>query len=345
MFSKDDCWKVVEPLQASRIDRFLQSCLPKASRTKIQNWLRQGCFLLNQKPAKKNAVLKVGDVITVCTIPEKEVTHLQPENIPLDIIFEDEHLIVLNKPTGLIVHPGSGIFSGTLANGLIHHSKTLSRSDDPWRPGIVHRLDKETSGLMVVAKTDVCHNILAAQLADHSMGRTYFALVWGEMPDTQGTINEPIARHRHMREKMTVTQSGKKAVTHYRVLCFFEFACFVQFKLETGRTHQIRVHSSHIRRPIIGDTTYGPKNPPPTTVPPIHRTAAVKCTQFFNAQALHAGQIQFRHPATNQQRLFDVPPPAHFLSALEFLKGLPKHPTIYSDEAAQSFGWFNQFLS
>ena len=249
--------KVSELCLDQRVDRFLQSELKEFSRTDIQKLIASEQVLFEGKPVAKNFRLEPEMEIQVLSLPEKEESNLEPEDIPLDIVYEDEDIVVINKPRRLVVHPGSGIRSGTLAAALLFHFKeNLSQVGGPLRPGIVHRLDKDTPGLMVVAKNDKAHLSLSSQLEMRTLKRTYNALVWGQPRDLEGTIDAPIERDSRNRLKMAVSPNGKEARTHYKILEFYAFASLLELDLETGRTHQIRVHNRYMGNPVFGDPLY-----------------------------------------------------------------------------------------
>ena len=290
-----------------RIDKFLSDNLEDLSRSYIKKIIDDGGLLVNGVPCRASQKLKDGDIITVDIPPVKEPDIL-PENIPLDILYEDSELLVVNKPQGMVVHPAPGNYSGTLVNALMYHCKdSLSGIGGVARPGIVHRIDKNTSGLLMVAKTNAAHLSLAEQIKAHSFSRRYKAIVHGGFNVPEGTIDAPIGRNRKNREKMCVTnENSKEAITHYRVLG--RSACgaysFVECILETGRTHQIRVHMSHIGHPIVGDDVYG-----------------VKKEKFkTNGQVLHAYLLGFIHPKTGEYKEFTAPLPDYFEKLLKTLE-------------------------
>ena len=286
---------------APRADIYLASSLD-ASRSQIQKWVQNGGLTINGKIAKSNTAVKKGDILNL-QIPEEEQQEVKPQNIPLDIVYEDDSICVINKPKGMVVHPGPGNQDGTLVNALLFHFDQLSGIGGADRPGIVHRIDKDTSGLLVVAKNDRAHEKLAAQFADHSAHRSYVCLVHGNMRDEYGTIDAPIGRHPVDRKRMTVIASGRKAVTHWQVLRRFGDTTLLRVNLETGRTHQIRVHMAYIKHPILGDPVYG--------------SPAPKLGLY--SQALHGYKLCFIHPETGIRTEFIVPVTEDFKVALERL--------------------------
>ena len=294
-----------EPEDAgSRLDAFLALNLEGKTRSAVQKLMDQGKVLVNGKTGRKNDKVKPGDSIQV-EIPEPEPLELLPQDIPLDIVYEDEHLLVVNKPKGMVVHPAPGNPDGTLVNALLYHcGESLSGINGVIRPGIVHRIDKDTSGLLMVAKNDLAHQSLAAQIAAHTFTRMYNTVVYGNLKTDEGTISAPIARHPTDRKKMAVVPGGREAVTHYRVLERLPGFTLVECRLETGRTHQIRVHMAHIGHPVAGDPVYGPK----------------KCITSLNGQCLHARLLGFVHPATGEYMEFDSGLPLYFTDFLEKLR-------------------------
>lgn len=285
-----------------RIDKYLTDRLKDFSRSKIQGLIADGLVLVNNEEIKANYKVEAGDKILV-TIPEPETVDIKAENIPLDILYEDEDLVIVNKPQGMVVHPGAGNPDGTLVNALLYHIDDLSGINGEIRPGIVHRLDKETSGLLIVAKNDTAHVKLSEQLQNRTVKRTYWAIVHNQIPHEQGTIDAPIGRDPHDRQKFTVIKEGKEAVTHFKVLEHFNKYTLVEVSLETGRTHQIRVHFQYIQHPVAGDETYGPKK-----------------TLQGNGQFLHARALEFVHPRTNEVMRFEADVPEVFQKALEELR-------------------------
>ncbi len=306
-----------------RLDKFLTSCLPNLSRARVQALLEQGCVTENGKTIDNaSAKTKLNQQYQII-IPDIEPSHMLPQAMDLDIIFEDEHLLVINKPAGLTVHPAAGNRDKTLVNALLAHcGDSLSGVGGVARPGIVHRIDKDTSGLLVVAKHDIAHNFLAKQLADHTLGRTYTAIVWGTPKPINGTITGNISRSPTNRQKMAVVKTGgKPAVTHYKTLENLEIATLVECNLETGRTHQIRVHFLQIGSPLVGDPTYGQTTTSRLNqniykhIPEKTRSALLT----FNRQALHARELRLIHPHTKKEMKFSCPLPQDMQSLLEAL--------------------------
>ncbi len=304
-----------------RLDKYLPTLYPDYSRTDIHKWLAQDAITVNEKKVKKNFQLSDGDSIEVAFLLEKPSMKVEPEPMDLDIIFEDKDLLVINKPKGLVVHPGNGIYKGTLAAGVLHHCKTLSTINGEERPGIVHRLDKDTSGLMIVAKNDLAHSNLAAQLERRDIKRTYRCIVWGCPRDLEGTIDAPIGRDPRFRIQMCITQKGRSAVTHYKTLETFGFASYLEVKLETGRTHQIRLHMRYIAAPIIGDPLYNGREKSSRNVDPLFKGDAKKALNLMPSQALQAVKLQFSHPTTNEPLTFETDLQEDFAKLLHFLQG------------------------
>ena len=287
-----------------RVDACIARLVSDVSRSAAQRLCEDGQVLLNGAPAKKNARVAPGDVLEL-TLPEPQPTQAQAEDIPLDVAYEDADVIVINKPKGLVVHPAAGHWEGTLVNALLHHCRdSLSGVGGALRPGIVHRIDKDTSGLLIVAKNDFAHQKLAAQLQDHTLARTYVCIVCGKLREDAGTVNAPIARDKNDRKKMAVRPDGKPAVTHWQVLARYPGYTYVQCRLETGRTHQIRVHMASLGHPILGDTVYGHKKP----------------ELGQNTQCLHAKELTFRHPRTDEPVTVACPLPEEFERVLQVLE-------------------------
>lgn len=307
--------------QGERLDKHLSFCLSDFSRARLQKLIEQGHVLLNDKAANPSQKLKIGDRIHV-VVPPADEAHPQPQDIPLDILYEDEDLLVINKPAGLVVHPGAGNPDLTLVNALLAHcGDTLSGIGGVKRPGIVHRLDKETSGLMVVAKNDRAHHDLSLQFADRTLSRTYTALVWGVIKPIKGSISGAIGRDPRNRQKMAiVTKGGKEATTHYEVLEFFKnLACLVNCKLETGRTHQIRVHLTSKGHGLLGDPLYGGQ---PKAVGKEVLKDIAGITNDKKRQCLHAFALTFMHPTSGQMMHFECPWPQDFQKVYDYLKSL-----------------------
>jgi 23S rRNA pseudouridine1911/1915/1917 synthase len=282
-----------------RLDRFLAIQLPQYSRSRFQQLIRDGFVTLNGKTARPRDILRAGDVVDLTEPPPEKIDN-QPEAIPLDILFEDDDLIVINKPAGLVVHPGAGHREHTLINALLHHCSTLSGIGGKERPGIVHRLDKDTSGCLVVAKNDESHRGLSIQFAERAVEKIYLALVSEKLRRSAGVIEKKIGRHRVHRQRMSVTsERGRAARTEYRVLRSSEQASLVECKLHSGRTHQIRVHLHHLGHPVLGDKVYAPK-----------------LTGKFPRQMLHAWKLGFRHPRMGEWRTFEAPLPDDFAEAM-----------------------------
>lgn len=288
-----------------RIDKYLSDNMEDISRSYLQKLLKDKSITVNNKAIKANYKVQEGDMVSVF-VPEPEEPDILPEEIPLDILYEDDSLMVVNKPKDMVVHPSAGHTSGTLVNAVLFHCKgNLSGINGIMRPGIVHRIDKDTTGTLLICKTDTCHRILAEQLKVHSITRRYRAVVQGNLKDDEGTVEGPIGRHTTDRKKMAINyKNGKEAITHYRVLERFGNATYIECRLETGRTHQIRVHMASIGHPLLGDTTYGSsKNP-----------------YHLQGQALHAMVLGFLHPVTNEYMEFTAPLPEYFLKLLEKLR-------------------------
>ena len=288
-----------------RLDAFLSRQGDNLSRSAAQKLIEAGAVHLNGKLPKKNDRLNLGDTVEY-TIPEPKEVDIAPKDIPLEIVYEDEDVAVINKPKGLVVHPAAGHQDDTLVNGLLYAmGDSLSGINGELRPGIVHRIDKDTSGLLAIAKNDLAHTVLASQLKDHSMARTYEAIVCGSFREDSGTVDAPIGRHPTDRKKMCVTQrNSKPAVTHWEVVERFRGYTHIRCRLETGRTHQIRVHMAYIGHPILGDTVYGHKKP----------------ELGQSSQCLHAGALCFRHPRDGRPILVFAPLPDYFQQVLEKLR-------------------------
>ena len=312
---------VNEQHSGERIDKFLVGVMENVSRTDVQKLIAAGEVKVGGAQASKNFRVETGMVVVVDKLPEKEASTLEPENIPLDIVYEDDDIVVLNKPRNLVVHPGNGVQNGTLAAGLLYHFKeNLSAINGPLRPGIVHRLDKDTPGLMVVAKNDAAHRHLAHQLETRTLHRTYNALVWGHVRDLEGTIDAPIGRNPKNRLKMAVVKDGKPSRTHYEAKKFFAFATLLDLQLESGRTHQIRVHSRYMGHPVVGDPLYDGREGCLNRVSPLMKDIAAKVLEIAPAQLLQAVKIELIHPTTGKKMKFKVPLEKPFEQVLKLLK-------------------------
>ena len=288
-------------IPGERLDAFLARCADNLSRSAAQKLIEEGAVRRNGKPGKKNDKLNIGDAVSY-EIPEAKSVDIEPTEMQLDIVYEDEDLLVINKPKGLVVHPAAGHQDDTLVNGLLYAlGEDLSGINGELRPGIVHRIDKDTSGLLAVAKNDLAHAMLASQLKDHSMARTYEAIVCGSFREDSGTVDAPIGRHPSDRKKMCVTErNSKRAVTHWEVVARYRGYTHIRCKLETGRTHQIRVHMASIGHPILGDTVYGRKKP----------------ELGQDSQCLHAGALCFTHPRDGRPVMVFAELPQYFTDVL-----------------------------
>ena len=292
-------WIITAEQSSTRLDSLVAQELD-VSRSSAQQWIEDGLATAGDKILNKKDKLKEGTTIQVA-VPDPVAYEIEAENIPLEIVYEDEHLLVVNKPKGMVVHPAAGHYSGTLVNALMYHcGDSLSGINGVLRPGIVHRIDMDTSGLLMVAKSDAAHQGLAEQIKEHSFTRIYEAVVVGHPKNDSGIVNAPIGRHPHNRKKMAViSTNSKEAVTHYEVLARYSGYTHMRLKLETGRTHQIRVHMAHIGHPLAGDTVYGAEKQP-------------KICQSLNGQCLHAKCIGFVHPITGEELYFESELPAYF---------------------------------
>ena len=297
--------RLTADMAGERLDAFLARSALALSRSAAQKLMEEGCVRLNGRPGKKNDRLTPGDQVEV-TIPEPRAVDVVPREMPLDIVYEDEDVVVINKPKGLVVHPAAGHQDDTLVNGLLYAmGDSLSGINGELRPGIVHRIDKDTSGLLAVAKNDLAHTVLASQLKDHTMARTYDAIVCGVLKEDSGTVDAPIGRHPSDRKKMCVTErNSKPAVTHWEVVKRYRGYTHIRCRLETGRTHQIRVHMAYLNHPILGDTVYGHKKP----------------ELGQDSQCLHAGALCFRHPRDGRPVLVFAPLPDYFVEVLNKLE-------------------------
>lgn len=287
-----------------RVDVFLAGCLPELTRSAVQRLLAEGSVTCGGAPVRKNARTEAGAVYAV-TLPEARPVGTAAQDIPLDIVYEDEDVLVINKPKGLVVHPAAGHEDGTLVNALLYHcGDSLSGVGGERRPGIVHRIDRDTSGLIIAAKNDAAHQYLSAQLADHTLARTYECIVVGKLREDRGTVDAPIARHPTDRKRMAVVAGGREAVTHWEVIARYPGYTHVRCRLETGRTHQIRVHMAYIGHPILGDTVYGAKKEVPG----------------LTGQCLHAVGLRFLHPRTHEVVELFCPLPEEFTRMLQKIR-------------------------
>ena len=296
---------IEEKSVGERIDKFLSDCLSDLSRSYIQKLIKDGHVTVNQKVVKANYKMMLDDVLAVAE-PELQEPDILAENIPLDILYEDSDLLIVNKPKGMVVHPAAGHYTGTLVNALMYYCKEdLSGINGVMRPGIVHRIDMDTTGSLIICKNDFAHNDIAEQLKVHSITRIYHAIVHGVLKEDEGTINAPIGRHPIDRKKMSTNEkNGKEAVTHYKVLKRFHNFTYIECRLETGRTHQIRVHMASIFHPLLGDIVYGPS----------------KCPYKLQGQTLHAKTIGITHPRTGKYLEIDAPLPEYFSVLLKKLE-------------------------
>ena len=296
-----------ETYMDERLDKFLSAMLPDQSRSYLQKIIKDGNVLVNGEPKKSSYRLEDGDEVTA-DLPELKSPDIEPENIPLDILYEDDSILMVNKPKGMVVHPSAGHYTGTLVNAVLWHCQgQLSGINGVSRPGIVHRIDKDTTGVLVVCKNDAAHNAVAAQLKEHSITRKYRAIVHGVIKEDEGTVDAPIGRHPTERKKMASgVKNGKRAVTHYRVLERFQGYTYVECQLETGRTHQIRVHMASIHHPLLGDTVYGP----------------AKDSHHLEGQTLHAMVLGLIHPVTGEYLEVEAPLPEYFESLLKKFRAM-----------------------
>lgn len=297
---------ISEDLEGERIDKALTLLVDSLSRSFISKLIKDNCVFVNQKPVKSSYILKTDDDVFF-SLPPSVQPDIKPENIPLDILYEDKDVIVINKPKGMVVHPAAGHYSGTLVNALMYHcGRELSGINGVLRPGIVHRIDMNTTGSLIVCKNDFSHNNIATQLKEHSITRRYHAICYGVLKEDTGTINKPIGRHPNDRKKMAVTShNGKEAITHYKVIQRFANYTYLECQLETGRTHQIRVHMASIGHPLLGDDVYA---------------TGRKCSFNLSGQTLHAKILGFQHPVTNEYIETDAPLPEYFIGLLNKLK-------------------------
>ncbi|MGN0431052.1 MAG: RluA family pseudouridine synthase [Lachnospiraceae bacterium] len=296
-------FQITEEMEEERIDKCMSMLIDSLSRSYIQKLIKEEAVFVNGRPVKGSYRVKSDDEVFFC-LPEAVEPDIEPENIPLDILYEDKDVLVVNKPKGMVVHPAAGHYSGTLVNALMYHcGSSLSGINGCMRPGIVHRIDRDTTGSLIVCKNDKAHNCIAGQLKEHSINRHYLAICHGVLKEEEGTIDKPIGRHPTDRKKMAVNDRGKRAVTHYKVLKRFERFTLIECVLETGRTHQIRVHMASIGHPLLGDEVYSSQKTP----------------YKLQGQTLHAKTLGFIHPSTGEYMEIDAPLPDYFTHLLEIL--------------------------
>ncbi len=306
---KMESFEVEAEQEGERLDKFLSIIYPEFSRAFFQKLIKSKQVSVNETPQKASYCVKIDDIVTV-EIPDAVETTIEPENIPLDILYEDDDVLIVNKPKGMVVHPSAGHYSGTLVNAIMYHCKdTLSGINGEIRPGIVHRIDMDTTGSLIVCKNDEAHVNIAQQIKEHSVNRIYVGIVCGNVKEDSGTVEGAIGRHPIERKKMAINEkNGKPAITHYKVLERFKNYTYMQFKLETGRTHQIRVHMASIGHPLLGDTLYSSGRSP---------------FKHLQGQCLHAKTIGFIHPKTGEYMEYSAPLPEYFEKLLCLLKSNP----------------------
>ncbi|MBI2620320.1 MAG: RluA family pseudouridine synthase [Ignavibacteriales bacterium] len=309
--------RLVVPAKQSkvRLDVYLAHQVQNATRSKVRLAIDEGWVLVNGKQVKASHPVAPGEIIEV-TLLKRPKPEALPENIPLEILYEDDDLLIVNKPAGMVTHPAHANYSGTLVNALLHHVNSLSTVNTEMRPGIVHRLDKDTTGLMVIAKNDSAHHILAKQFSGRTIRRDYWALVWGKLRQKKGMIETRLGRSKKDRKKVTVTEDGKHASTEYEVLKEFDFLSLLRLSLKTGRTHQIRVHLAHIGHPVFGDPTYGGRSDTWGGLQGSKARAAANLLKLISRQALHAKTLEFVHPRTRTRLKFDSALPADMKTVL-----------------------------
>jgi 23S rRNA pseudouridine1911/1915/1917 synthase len=314
---------VSEEFDGQRVDKFLTHVIENYSRASFTTLFAKNKVFLEDEEGfrviRKSRKIWDGQTIVVEALPEKEASFVEPEEMDLDIRYQDDDLIVLHKPRGLVVHPGSGISKGTLAGGLLHHFKILSDMNGPLRPGIVHRLDKDTAGLMLVARNDKAHTYLSGQLQDRTLKRVYHAIVWGQ-PKPEGIIDRPLGRDVKNRLRQRVTSEGREARTHYKVLKYFPGCALVELRLETGRTHQIRVHMNSIGNPVLGDPLYSGRDERLAAVHTLYKNFSKKALSLTTCQALQAVELSFLHPKDDIRLSFTSEIDGEFKTLLEYLE-------------------------
>jgi 23S rRNA pseudouridine1911/1915/1917 synthase len=309
---------IPEGKEKQRLDVFLANQLPSVTRSKLKKLIDGDRVTVDGQPTKANHLVRPGELVRV-TFPFPEPSDVLPEDIPLDIIYEDECLLVVNKPAGMVVHPAFANLTGTLVNALLAHCQNLSRVSGEQRPGLVHRLDKDTSGLLVVAKDDFTHVALARQLSERKIEREYLAIVWGHLRKKANRIEASLMRHPKDRTKIVIHADGKYAATHYEVIEELPLTSYLRLKLETGRTHQIRVHMSSIGHPVFSDATYGGRSKQLAGLNQSKTQFALELLQKFNRQMLHARTLAFVHPVTKELERFEAPIPADMIGLLDAL--------------------------
>lgn len=294
---------VGEENESERVDKYISEWMPDCSRSYLQKLIRNEALLLNGKVTKASALVKTGDEVFL-QLPSPVIPEIEPQNMPLEIVYEDTDFLIINKPKDMVVHPAAGHMDHTVVNAVLYHCDNLSGINGVLRPGIVHRIDKDTTGLLIICKNDYFHNHIALQLKEHTIERTYHAIVIGNIKEDDGTVNHPLGRHPNDRKKISINPNGKEAITHYHVLERFGNYTYIRCNLETGRTHQIRVHMTSIGHPLLGDEIYG------------HVSTRFKT----NGQVLHAKTIGFVHPSSGQWVSFDSELPEYFLKILKNLR-------------------------
>lgn len=305
---KEYLFKVSDDDEGERIDKYLTLLCPDLTRTYIQKQIEDGLLKVNNEAKKSNYRIKSDDSVVFC-VPDAVSPEIKAQDIPIEFVYEDDDVAIVNKPQGMVVHPSAGHYDDTLVNGLLYHMKgRLSGINGVLRPGIVHRIDKDTSGLLIICKSDFSHNFIAEQLKEHSVNRIYHAIVHGYVKEEEGTVDAPLGRSPKDRKKMAIVPDGKRAVTHYKVLEHFKNYTYIECRLETGRTHQIRVHMASLNHPLMGDTIYGPEKEP------------VSC----KGQQLHAKTIGLISPTTKEKLFFDSSLPDYFEKTLSYLRNSNK---------------------